>query len=187
VFLIFIIYFIYFILIFSLTTIGIINIRALRGQKIRTDSDKNYAEDIPYAFLAMFVGLVDGDGYISITNANGYIRLQLIISLHIRDVEMLNHIQSVLRVGRVNIYPISDIAKLTISKTDLQEIIFPLLNYHNIFFLTNTRINQFELAMYILENNIILFSDITTVSLFTQKIFLPTTALGYYQLPFFFN
>jgi hypothetical protein len=41
--------------------------------------------------------------------------------------------------------------------------------------------------MYILENNIILFSDITTVSLFTQKIFLPTTALGYYQLPFFFN
>jgi hypothetical protein len=74
------------------------------------------------------------DGYISITNANGYIRLQLIISLHIRDVEMLNHIQSVLRVGRVNIYPISDTAKLTISKTDLQEIIFPLLNYHNIFF-----------------------------------------------------
>jgi hypothetical protein len=61
VFLIFIKYFIYFVIIFSLTTIGIINIRALRGQKIRTASDKNYAEDIPYAFLAMFVGLVDAD------------------------------------------------------------------------------------------------------------------------------
>jgi hypothetical protein len=42
----------------------------------------------------MFVGLVDADGYISITNASGYIRLQLIIALNIRDVEMLNHIQS---------------------------------------------------------------------------------------------
>jgi LAGLIDADG endonuclease len=147
------------------------NIRALRGQKIRTASDKKYAENIPYAFMAMFAGLVDGDGYISITNASGYIRLQLIIALHIRDVEMLNHIQSVLRVGRVNIYPASETAKLTISKTDLQEIIFPLLSYHNIFFLTNTRINQFELAMYILETNIILFSEIPAVSLVTQKYF----------------
>jgi hypothetical protein len=74
---------------------------------IRTSSDKKYAENIPYAFMAMFVGLVDADGYISITNANGYIRLQLIIALHIHDVEMLNHIQSVLRVGRINIYPAS--------------------------------------------------------------------------------
>ena len=177
--------FFYLVIFFSLTTIGIINIRALRGQKIA--SDKKYAENIPYAFMAMFAGLVDGDGYISITNASGYIRLQLIIALHIRDVEMLNHIQSVLRVGRVNIYPASKTAKLTISKTDLQEIIFPLLSYHNIFFLTNTRISQFELAMYILETNIILFSEIPAVSLVTQKIFLPTTALEYYQLPFFFN
>jgi Cytochrome b/b6/petB/LAGLIDADG endonuclease len=161
--------FFYLVIFFSLTTIGIINIRALRGQKIA--SDKKYAENIPYAFMAMFAGLVDGDGYISITNASGYIRLQLIIALHIRDVEMLNHIQSVLRVGRVNIYPASKTAKLTISKTDLQEIIFPLLSYHNIFFLTNTRISQFELAMYILETNIILFSEITAVSLVTQKIF----------------
>jgi hypothetical protein len=111
------------------------------------------------------------DGYISITNTNGYIRLQLIIALalHIRDVEMLNHIQSVLRVGRINIYPASETVKLTISKTDLQEIIFPLLNYHNIFFLTKTRISQFELAMYILESNIILFSEIPAVSLVPQK------------------
>jgi hypothetical protein len=50
-----------FIIFFSLTTIGAINIRALRGQKIRTASDKKYAENIPYAFMAMFVGLVDAD------------------------------------------------------------------------------------------------------------------------------
>jgi len=69
----------------------------------------------------------------------------------------------------------------------LQEIIFPLLNYHNIFFLTNTHISQYELAIFILESNLILFSEIPAVSLIPQQNFLPTTALGYYQLPFFFN
>lgn len=177
----------YLIIFFSLTTIGAVNIRALRGQKIRSASDKEYAKNIPYAFMAMFVGLVDADGYISITNANGYIRLQLIIALHMRDVEMLNKIQSVLGVGRVNSYPANYTAKLTISKTDLQEIIFPLLNNHNIFFFTNARISQYELAMFILESNLILFSEIPAVNLVTQQIFLPTTALEYYQLPFFFN
>lgn len=82
----------------------------------------------------MFAGLIDGDGYISITNSNGYIRLQLIIALNMRDLGMLNHIHSVLGVGRVNTYPETDTVKLTISKTDLQEIVFPLFIYHNIFF-----------------------------------------------------
>lgn len=172
---------------FSLITIGAVNIRALRGQKSRTPSDKEYTKNIPYSFLAMFAGLVDGDGYISITNTNGYIRMQLIIALNMRDVGMLNYIQSVLGVGRVNTYPANDTAKLTISKTDLQEIIFPLLIHHNIFFLTNTRIAQYELAIFILQSNLIMFSAIPTVNLIPQQIFLPTTTLGYYQLPFFLN
>jgi hypothetical protein len=41
--------------------------------------------------------------------------------------------------------------------------------------------------MYILESNIILFSEIPAVSLVPQKICLPTTALEYYQVTFFFN
>lgn len=176
-----------FLLFFSLITIGTVNIRALRGKKIRIESDKEYTKNIPYAFIAMFVGLVDADGYISITNANGYIRLQLIINLHIRDIEMLNHIKSVLGVGRVNIFPANNTVKLTISKTDLQEIIFPLLIYHNIFFLTSARIKQYELAMLILKSNLILFSEIPAVNIIPQQIFLPTTALEYYQLSFFLN
>lgn len=47
----------YFVIFFSLTTIGAVNIRALKKQKIRTASDKEYAKNIPYAFMAMFVGL----------------------------------------------------------------------------------------------------------------------------------
>lgn len=49
----------------------------------------------------MLIGLIDGDGYISITNSNGYIRLQLIISLDISELNLLNYIQSVLKIGRV--------------------------------------------------------------------------------------
>lgn len=172
---------------FSIPTIGAVKTRALRGQRIRTSSDKEYVNNIPYSFVAMFAGLVDGDGYISITNSNGYIRLQLIIALNIRDADLLNYIHSVLGVGRINTYPANDTIKLTISKTDLQEIVFPLLNHHNIFFITNTRITQYELAMLIIQSNLIFFSEIPTVNLIPQQIYLPTTAIGYSQLPFFLN
>jgi quinol-cytochrome oxidoreductase complex cytochrome b subunit len=50
-----------FYILLSLSTIGIIRTRALRGAKVRTDTVKFYALKIPYVFLAMFVGLVDGD------------------------------------------------------------------------------------------------------------------------------
>ena len=114
---------------------------------------KAYALNIPFSFLSMLMGLIDGDGYISITNSNGYIRLQLIISLDISELNLLNYIQSVLKVGRVNVYPNSNTVKYTISRVDLQEIFFPLIVFHNLFFLTDTRRSQFNLAFYILQNN----------------------------------
>ena len=42
--------------------------------------------------MSMLIGLIDGDGYISITKTpNNYIRLGLIISLHPRDIELLEY------------------------------------------------------------------------------------------------
>ena len=44
----------------------------------------------------MFIGLVDGDGYIAITRTiKGYISLELVISLHERDIELLEYLKSV--------------------------------------------------------------------------------------------
>lgn len=172
-------------IVFSLGTIGIIRIKALRGAKERSAEDKSYALNIPYDFLAAFVGLVDGDGYIAITKSGVYIRIDLVISLDIRELEMLNYIHSILRVGRVNIYPASNTVKYTISRTDLQEIIFPLLMHHNIYFLTINRINQFNLAYYILTNNILYFADIPAVV--PNVYVLPLTAADYVSLPFFLN
>lgn len=166
---------------FKLENIGNVNIKGLRGQKVRSNVDKNYA------FLSMFMGLVDGDGYISIMNSKGYIRLQLIISLHISELGLLNHIQSVLKIGRINTYPNLDTVKNTISKTDLQEILFPLIIHHNLFFLTNTRRSQFDLALYILNNNLNIWKNIPDVSIIPFYNKLPNTAEGYFILPFFLN
>ncbi len=81
----------------NLNTIGSVNTKGLRGQKIRSEIDKAYALNIPFSFLSMLIGLIDGDGYISTTNSKGYIRLQLIISLDISDLKLLNYIQSVFK------------------------------------------------------------------------------------------
>lgn len=94
--------------------------------------------NIPYSFLAMLVGLIDGDGYVSVTKTpKGYIRINLIISLDIRDLPLLIYVKSVLEIGNINTYPKikeKKTCKLVINSTDLKEIFFPLLMYHNLFF-----------------------------------------------------
>ena len=75
--------------------------------------------------------------------------------------------------------------KLIINRTDLQEVFFPLLLYHNIFFLTETRASQFNLAMYILENNIKMQNDIPKD--IPTKFEIPKSPLDYTLLHFFKN
>ena len=109
----------------------------------------------------MFIGLVDGDGYIAITRTiKGYISLELVISLHERDIELLEYLKSVLNIGRIKAYPNFRTVKYIIGKVDLQEILIPLLQHYNLFFLTDTRRAQFERAFFILSNNILLFDSI---------------------------
>lgn len=66
---------------------------------------------------------------------------------------MLEYMKSVLLIGNINYYPATNTAKYIINRTDLQEILFPLLNHHNIFFLTLARQLQYNKAMYILKSN----------------------------------
>jgi len=122
----------------TLPTIGTISKHAFKnGRKERLD--KKEFLSIPYSFLAMIVGFIDGDGYISITKSTkGFITLNITISLHIKDLSGLQYIQTVLGLGRINLYPKSgkqDTCKLVINKTDLQEVLFPLFIYHKLFFL----------------------------------------------------
>lgn len=152
--------------------------------------DKKDYVDVPTSFLAFLVGLIDGDGYIQITKTTkGFITMKLIISLHIEDISTLEYIHSTLKLGNINTYKDlrSPSCKLVINRTELQEVLFPLLIHNNIFFLTDTRINQFNLAMHILKNDIKMFDQIPSKDNIEDVFKLPKDAKGYTLLHFFKN
>nr|UFJ43963.1 LAGLIDADG endonuclease [Cordyceps tenuipes] len=171
-----------------LPTIGNVHVNALK--KMKKIIDKKDYISTPKPFLAFLVGLIDGDGYIQITKTTkGFITMKLIISLHIDDLSTLEYIQSTLKLGKINIYKDlkSPSCKLVINRTELQEVLFPLLLYNNIFFLTETRINQFNLGMYILKNDIKMFDNLPSKNNIENVFKLPEDANGYTLLPFFRN
>lgn len=50
--------------------------------------------NIPGDLLARFVGIVDGEGTIHVGNHRGYIRIFLKISMHVRDLSLLQALQT---------------------------------------------------------------------------------------------
>ena len=160
--------------------------------KSRSNRSKRLSEDeyllVPSSFLAFLIGVVDGDGYIKThKSTQDYINLGLTISIHLDDIALLNYIQSVLKIGKIHTYPKwkSPTARLVFNKTDLQEILFPLLLHHGIFFLTERRRAQYNMAMYIFNNNIKKYSELPKVAPILYK--LPRNAEGYCNLSFFNN
>ena len=171
-----------------LPTIGHVHKNALK--KMNKLLDKKDYVNLPTSFLAFLVGLIDGDGYIQITKTTkGFITMKLVISLHIEDISTLQYIHSTLKLGSVNVYKDlrSPSCKLVINRTELQEVLFPLLIHNNIFFLTETRINQFNLAMYILKNDIKMFDKIPSRENIEDVFKLPKDAKDYTLLHFFKN
>ena len=171
-----------------LPTIGNIHSNALKKNIRNIRMDKKEYISIPVSFLSFLVGLIDGDGYILISKTpKNFITIKLVISLHLDDLATLEYIHSVLKIGKITIYKDlkSPCCKLIINRTDLQEILFPLLLHHNIFFLTETRANQFNLAMHILENNIKMQSAIPKI--IPTKFEMPKSPLDYTLLHFFKN
>lgn len=174
-----------------LPTVGIVSSQAFKkGIKIRLDK-KEYLS-IPYPFIAFLVGLIDGDGYIQITKTTkGFITIKLCIDLGLEDLSTLEYIHSVLKIGRITIFRDhkNPSCRLIINKTDLQEIIFPLLIHYGIFFLTESRRAQFDLAMFILKNDLKKFNLIPPAPscLPATNFEYPDKASGYLKLPFFKN
>jgi hypothetical protein len=171
-----------------LPTIGNVHKNALKRMSKILDK-KDYIST-PAPFLAFLVGLIDGDGYIQITKTTkGFITMRLVISLQLEDISTLEYIRSTLKLGNINVYKDlkSPSCKLVINRTELQEVLFPLLIHNNIFFLTDTRINQFNLAMYILQNDIKMFDDLPSRENIEDVFKLPENANGYTLLPFFKN
>lgn len=173
-----------------LPTVGTVSIHALKKGNIKIRLDKKEYLAIPPSFLAFLVGLIDGDGYIQVTRTTkGFITIKLVISLHLEDISTLEYIRSVLKIGKLTIYRDlrSPSCKLIINRTDLQEVLFPLLIHHGIFFLTETRKAQFDLAMLILKNDKKVYDQIPAREDIPTIFELPKTALDYANLAFFKN
>lgn len=173
-----------------LPTIGTVNINALKKGNKELILNKQEYLSIPSSFLSFIVGLIDGDGYIQITKTTkGFIAIKLVISIHLNDLSTLEYIHSVLKIGKITIYKDnkSPTCKLVINKTDLQQVLFPLLLHYNIFFLTKTRINQFNLAMLIMSENIKLFESIPSESNIPNVLKYPNSPVEYTKLVFFSN
>jgi len=167
--------------------VGVISCSALRGQLSRTDADKAYALNISYSFLCMFIGLIDGDGYIAIIKAHqrDNITIRLVLSLEQKELPMLEYLQSVLKIGSITQYPKINKVKFIINRTDLQEIVFPLMNHHHLFFLTLTRPLQYNKAIYVLTQPISQFSKIPEVIPVAPGVVAELTASEYLLLDFF--
>ena len=87
-----------------LYTIGIVHKKALKKSDKTSILNKQEYSLIPLSFLAFFIGLVDGDGYIQITKTTkGYIAIKLVICLQLADLSTLEYINSVLKLGKISI------------------------------------------------------------------------------------
>jgi hypothetical protein len=171
-----------------LPTIGTVNINALKKGNKNVRLNKEEYLSIPSPFLSFLVGFIDGDGYIQITKTTkGFIAVKLVISIHLKDISTLEYMRSILNIGKITIYKDnrSPTCKLIINETDLQEVLFPLLLHHNIFFLTETRNNQFN-TMAILEQDIKMFDNIPNISHISKSSDLVNAAY-YTKLSFFKN
>jgi hypothetical protein len=114
----------------------------------------------------MFLGLVDGDGYIEIGPQKQYqkitklqvkstIRARLVIRLHNRDEVLLKYITTVLGVGSISSLQSVNQTRLIFSKKDLVDVIIPLIKNYELKILTSNRVAQFNLLNYILDNKIV--------------------------------
>lgn len=120
-------------------------------------------------FMSMFMGIVDGDGYIEIGpqkqyNSSGIakstIRARLVIRLHSRDSSLLTYLADVLGVGSISSLDSVNQTRLILSKKDLTAVIIPLIQKYGLQFLTANRRSQFSLLNYIIDNNIVHWDNV---------------------------
>ena len=110
--------------------------------------------NVDASFLSFLVGVIDGDGYIQARKkSNGYIEFNLVITFQNRDLATFEYILSKLHFGIIaKVSP--TLCKLVLYNFELKYILVPLLLKHGLFFLTENRINQYNLLLYTLDNNV---------------------------------
>jgi hypothetical protein len=94
---------------------------------------KSNVRDLSYAYL---IGLIEGDGWVSITKKGKYLTYEVGLELNIRDIQLLYKIKDALGVGKIKTRVRKDSNKNEINlvrynirnKKHLREIIIPILD-----------------------------------------------------------
>jgi hypothetical protein len=103
----------------------------------------------------MLVGLIYGDGcIINNKTIKGYIKINLTIEYNIRDLSILQHLKSILKLSKITVYSKFGTCNLIINHTDIQEVLCPIFLDHKLCCLTNMRRAQFNTAMYTLQKDL---------------------------------
>ena len=151
--------------------------------------------------LELFIGILDGDGYIEIGPQKQYnkknpsnqphstIRSRIVLRLHKNDKELLTILKNELKIGKIDELKKENQYRLIISKTDTLNIIYPFLKNNNIEFITYNRRRQIFLFNYIVENNIKHWEDLDLNKI--DSLFLATkkkiSFIDIINLPYFYN
>jgi hypothetical protein len=123
----------------ELPMVGKINWKNVRKETPLTNSDIEYLLSIPKEQLALFAGIIDGDGYISIVKSDKKrvawlgrpdVSISLKIGLVYKDLPMLESFKTLLKIGRIsgpykNIKG-QDTIYLIFNRTELQQVLYPL-------------------------------------------------------------
>ena len=115
-------------------------------------SQRLNAENLFYPYL---VGLIEGDGYFSITKKGKYLTYELGIELSIRDVQLIYKIKKLLGVGIVSFRKrkkdsIEMVSLRIRNKNHLKNIIFPIFDKYPMF--SNKQYNYLRFKECLLSN-----------------------------------
>ena len=168
-----------------------------------SNNKKNFLklDKITSNLMEIFIGILDGDGYIEIGPQKQYnknnnlnkpkstIRVRIVLRLHKNDKELLDLIKNKLKIGKLDELKNINQYRLIIYKTDILNTIFPYLEKNNIEFLTYNRRKQFFLLKYIIENNIKHWESLNLEEI--ESLFIKNNKkLNFQQiinLPYFYN
>ena len=149
--------------------------------------------------IELFIGVLDGDGYIEIgpqkqynkkeLNPKSTIRMRIVLRLHRLDKDLLDLFKSKLKIGKLDELKSKNQYRLIIYKKDILNVIYHYFKNNNIQFLNYNRRKQYFLFNYIINNNIIHWEDlnleeINNLFLKSNKILTFTEIIN---LPYFNN
>ena len=131
-------------------------------KRIYTSGDK-YKSNVRGLSYAYLIGLIEGDGWISITKKGKYLTYEVGLEMNIKDIQLLYKIKDALGIGKIKIRVRKNINNNEISsaiynirnKKHLKEIIIPIFDKYPM--LTNKQYDYLRFKKALLNN--IIFSE----------------------------